>query len=132
DRRQGQVFLNGQAREDAALFRNEAEARMGDAVQWHAHDRLLLELDLALALADDAHDGAQRGCLSDAVAAKQCDGLAGVDVEVDSMQRMALAVPGFQLAHLELRCRAAAARSLCGRSQRISGCHLRNPYMLRA
>src|SRR5690606_17368228 len=108
------------------------DAGPGDAVQRQAHDRLLLEFHLALALAYDAHDGAQGGGLADTVAAKQRDRLTGVDIEIDAMQRMALAIPGLEVAHLELRRRAATPRSLCRCSQRISGRHLPNPCKLRA
>src|SRR5690606_39056919 len=111
DRRQGEIFLDGEAGEDAALLGNEADAGPGDAVQRQAHDRLLLEFHLALALAYDAHDGAQGGGLADTVAAKQRDRLTGVDIEIDAMQRMALAIPGLEVAHLELRRRAATPRS---------------------
>src|SRR5690606_35818253 len=108
--RQCQVFLDGKAGKDAALFRDETDASTGDLVQRHTHDRVLLEEDFALALADDAHDGAQRRCLPDAVAAEQRDGFAGEDVEIYPMQGMALAIPGFKIAHLELRGSAVTAQ----------------------
>ena len=63
-----------------------------------AHQVLAVEGDRAGALADNAHDGAQRRGLADAVAAEQGHGLALIDVEIDAVQRMAFAIPGVEIA----------------------------------
>src|SRR5690606_37306837 len=101
DRRQQQVFLHRQGREDTALLRNEAYAGMCCAMQRHGHHVLAVEKDLALALADDAHDGPQRRRLANTVAAEDRDHLAFADRHVDTVEDMAFAVPGIEAGDLE-------------------------------
>jgi hypothetical protein len=100
-RRQHQVLLGRQAREDAALLGAVADAEAGDAVRREVRGLGVLDLDRALARADQAHDRAQRAGPAGAVPAEQRHDLAFVDVEVDAVQHVRLAVPAVQVADLE-------------------------------
>jgi hypothetical protein len=100
-RRQHQVLLGRERREDAALLGAVAEAEAGDPVRRQA-DRLgALDLDRAGARADQAHDRAQRAGAAGAVAAEQGHDLAFVDVEVDAVQHVRFAVPALHARDLE-------------------------------
>ena len=50
------------------------------------------------AFADDPHDGAQRCRLADAIAAKQGNRLALMNIEIDAVQRMTFTIPGMKIA----------------------------------
>ena len=99
--RQHQVLFAGQAREDAALFRAVAQPQACDAVRGQADGLGAVDLDRALAAADQAHDGAQRAGAPGAVAAQQRDDLAFVHVQVHAVQHVRLAVPAVQVGDLE-------------------------------
>ena len=58
---------------------------------------LALKAHRAGAAVDHAHDGLQRRGLADAVAAKERDHFAGLNIEGDAMQDVRLAVPGLQI-----------------------------------
>src|SRR6266702_5139676 len=109
-RRQQQVLPHVETGENSAFLRTERDAHARDLVGGRADDLLVVELDRAGALADDAHDRLQRGRLAGAVAPEQRDDLARVHVEIYPVQDVGLAVPGFQVAHLK---DVAAGRSLC-------------------
>ncbi len=84
---------------DSAFFRHKAKASAGNAMQRHAQNVFAIKRDRAGALADNAHDGAQRRGFADAVAAQKRDGFTGPDIEIDAVQRMAFAIPGIKPAH---------------------------------
>ena len=100
-RRQHQVLLDVQAREDAALLRAVGEAQPGDLVGRLADRLAALEGDRAGALLDDAHDRLQRRRLAGAVAAQQRHQLAAADLEAHAVQDVRFAVPGLQAVDLE-------------------------------
>lgn len=87
DGRKFQIFLDAQCREDAALFRHETESVFRRAMQRHRHQILAAELDHALAVADDAHNGAQRRGLANPIAPENGDGFAFADGQIDAVQR---------------------------------------------
>src|SRR6266568_2139627 len=70
-RRQQQILLHIEARENAALLRAKRDPGAGDLVRGAADQLAVLEPHRALTLADDAHDGFERGGLAGAVAAQQ-------------------------------------------------------------
>ena len=82
------------------MLGNVAEAEMRDAVARQPRDVAALELDRALRR-HFAHDRLDRRRASDTVAAQQADDFAGVDVHVDALQDVALAVVGVQVVDLE-------------------------------
>src|SRR3984957_17217125 len=91
-----QVLPHRQAGEDIAMLRNVAQPEMCDPIAGEPCDAAALELDRAL-WRDLAHDRLDRGGTSDAVAPQQAHDLAGVDMHVDALQDMALAVIGMQI-----------------------------------
>ena len=101
-----QVLPHRQARKDIAMLRNVAEAEMGDSVARQARDVGALEFDRALRR-HLAHDGLDGRGAADTVAAEQADDLAGIDVHIDALQDMALAVIGVQI--LDLQHQAASS-----------------------
>ena len=80
-----------------------AEAEMRDPVARQAGDVLALEADRALRR-HLAHDRLDRGGAADAVAPEQAHDLAGVDIEIDALQDVALAVIGVEIPDLEHQC----------------------------
>ena len=82
------------------MLGNVAEAEMRDPVARQARDVAALELDRALRR-HLAHDCLDRGGAADAVAAQQADDLARLDMHVDALQDVALAVIGVQIGDLE-------------------------------
>ncbi len=82
------------------MLGNVAEAEMRDPVARQARDVAALEPDRALRR-HLAHDRLDRGGAADAVAPEQADDLAGVDMHVDALQDVALAVIGVQIGDLE-------------------------------
>ena len=84
------------ARRRCRVLPAEGDAEARDPVGGH-RDRLgPVEADRTLALADDAHDGLQRRRLAGAVAAEQGHDLALAHVELDAVQDVGFAVPGFE------------------------------------
>ena len=98
-----QVFRHAHARENPAAFRRLRDAQPGDLVRRHAGDVLAVELDMAGAGARLAEDRHHQRRLAGAVGADQGDDLAGVDLEIDALQRLDLAVGGAQAADREQR-----------------------------
>ena len=89
-----QVLHDGEQLEDAAVLGHVGDAEPGDLVGGHAGDRLAFEQHLALARADEAHDGLERRALADAVAAEQAHHLAPPHRQRHAVQDVALAVEG--------------------------------------
>ena len=126
-RRQEQVLLDREAREDRALLRAERDAEPGDALDRQADELAVLEHDRAAAFADDAHDRLERRGLAGAVSPEQGHDLALAHVEIDAMQDVQFVVPGLQA--LDPKHRFGA----CGRprrERRLS--HAPPPYRPRA
>ena len=67
---------------------------------FHAGDLLALEGDRALRC-DLAHDRLDGGRAADPVAAQQADDLARLNVQIDPLQNVALAVIGVKIAHFQ-------------------------------
>src|SRR6185503_13499698 len=105
-RRQEQVLLNAEAGEDAALLRAEGDAGARNAIRRQAYELAALEAHRSGAIADDAHDRLERGRLAGAVAPEQRHDLAFTHVEIDAVEDMGLAVPGFELVDRKQRRRA--------------------------
>src|SRR4051812_32439316 len=70
-RRQQQVLLHVQAREDAALLRTERDAHAGDAIRWCFRNFFPVEGNGTFLLRHHAHDRLERGRLARAVAPEQ-------------------------------------------------------------
>ena len=94
--RQQQVFLDAEARENAALLGTQRNAQPRDPVAGQADELLALVAHRSGALADDAHDRFQRRRLAGAIAAEQRHHLAGQNLEGGAVQHMGFAVPGLQ------------------------------------
>ena len=91
-----QVFHHGHAREDPPALGRLRDAQPRDLVRRHVGDVAAVEQDLARAGARPAEDRHHQRRLAGAVGADQRDDLAGVDVEIDALQRLDLAVGGAQ------------------------------------
>ena len=115
-RRQQQVLLDVEAREDAALLRAVGDAQARDAVRRQARSsrrpRTAIEPSRrgTMPMID-----LQRRRLAGAVAAEQRHHLAGRDVEVDAVQDVRLAVPG--VAGRAPRAAARAAGAVASRER---------------
>ncbi|MPN53860.1 hypothetical protein SDC9_201528 [bioreactor metagenome] len=92
-----QVFLDGEQAEDPAVLRHQRQPLARNFKDLLAHQRLAVEVDLALARADDAEDAAQRGGLAGAVAAEQGHQFAGVDGQRYTFEHVALVIVGMDI-----------------------------------
>src|SRR3989442_5621857 len=93
-RRQQEILLDGEAREDPALLRAEREAEPRDAVGRAIDELPALEADGAAPPADDALDPLERRSFAGAVAAQERHHLARADLEIDALENVGLALPG--------------------------------------
>ena len=91
---QHQVFLDGEAAEDAAVLRHELQSECGDRMRRQPIDRHTVEHDPTGARANRTHQALQRRALARAVAAEQCDDFALLDPQRDVEQNMAIAIEG--------------------------------------
>src|SRR5438477_2488621 len=103
DRRELEVLPHGQRGEDGPLLRDVRDPTAGDLVAVEAGDVLAAKLDAPRLLPHHAHDRAQRGGLSRAVAPDERDALAFADGERDAVQRLRLSVPGVEVRHFQER-----------------------------
>src|SRR5439155_7027235 len=94
-----EVLPHGQSRKHLAVFRNVADAEMGDLVGPQPCNRAALESDLAYRR-HQSHDGFAGGRAADPVAAEKADDLSLIDPEVDTLQDVALSVEGMELADM--------------------------------
>ena len=94
-----QVLEHRHARKDAAAFGRLGDRQARDLVRRHAGDVLAGEDDRAAARARLAEDRHHHRRLAGAVGADQGDDLAFVDVDVDALERLDLAVEGLDAAH---------------------------------
>src|SRR5690606_24471303 len=88
-------------REDAAAFGNVADAAARHLVGARRGKVTPAHRDVARALADMAEQAADQGRLAHAVAPQQADGAATLDAQVDTVQDVAAAIPGMDVARLE-------------------------------
>jgi hypothetical protein len=92
-RRQHQVLLHVEARENAALLRAERDAEACDAIGRQFDQLFVFEFNGTSPAPDHAHDRLHRGGLAGAVAPEERDHLALADVEIHAVQDVRLAVP---------------------------------------
>src|SRR5512145_754235 len=100
-RRQEQVLLHVEAREDAALLRAKRDSQARDAVGGIRDGFRAAEADRSASPADHAHDGLEGRGLADAVSPEKRDHLAVGDVELHAVQDVRLSVPGMKLTYLK-------------------------------
>ena len=107
-----QILEHGHAREDAPSFRRLRDRQPRDLMRRQVGDVAPVEDDRAAPCARAAEDRHHRRRLAGAVGADQRDDLAFVDVDVDALQRLNLAVEGLDAAHRQQRLadRSGAAR----------------------
>jgi len=105
-----QVRVRAHALIDAWHLKGADDAGAGDLAGQELRDLHAVETDRAGALADDPHHRFQRRGLAGAVAPEQGDDLAGIHVEIDAVQDMRLAIPGFEILN---RQHGRAARKPC-------------------
>ncbi len=92
--------MHGERREDVAVFRHITNAQVGDLVGLLPGDAPAFPVDVAFAL-HQAHDGLGRGGPAGTVAPQQGHNFTGLDLEVDTVQHMALAVIGVEVFYFE-------------------------------
>ncbi len=103
-RRQHQIFLDAQICEDAALLGAIAEqSYVGDTVGRHVDDLAAAHGDRTASPIDQSEHGAQRRRAAGAVAPQQRHHLALVQIEVDAVEHMRLAVEGVEIANRQQR-----------------------------
>src|SRR5687767_13518702 len=90
---QHQVLVHGELRKDVAVLGHVADAQVRDLERLAAEDLLVAPGHRAFAV-DEPHDGLDGGRAAGAVAAEQRDDFSRLDVEVDAVQDVALAVEG--------------------------------------
>ena len=78
------------------MLRNIAQPQMRDAVARQSRDIAALEFDQALRRYL-AHDRLDRRGAADTIAPQEAHDLAGIDMHIDALQDMALAVVGVQI-----------------------------------
>ena len=103
DRRQQQIFADVEAGENPALLGAKSHPHARNPVRRCPDDILVAETDRAGALADNPHHRFQRRRLAGAVASEQRHHLAGVHIEVDAVEDVRLAVPGFEILNRQHR-----------------------------
>src|SRR5438445_9849336 len=105
DRRQQEVLLDGEAREDAALLRAEGDPQARDPVRRQGDELAAREPNGAAAATHDPHDRFQGGRLARAVATEERHHLARANLEIDAVEDVRLAVPGVEIVDPEQRLR---------------------------
>src|SRR5215471_2735260 len=95
-----EILLGRERAEDVAIFRHISDAKLGDLERSQAADRLAFECDRALP-PHVAHDGLQCRRASDAVASENGYDLTVAHREVHTLEDVALAVVGVQIANFE-------------------------------
>ena len=91
-----QILSHGEPGEDVAMLGHIAEPEMRDLVTRQPGDVAALEQNGSLRR-HLAHDRLDRRGTADAVAAEQAHNLAGIDMHIDALQDVALAVEGVQI-----------------------------------
>src|SRR6266851_8272132 len=109
-----QILAHRQSRKDLALLRDIAEPSAGDLV-WLKSDHLPARKFDRSPDIDIAHDGFQHGRAAHAIAAEHADDFSRADVEIQSLDDVALSVKRMQGAHTHQRRRFARARRFCRR-----------------
>src|SRR5437763_16184531 len=90
-RRQQQILLDVEARENAPLLGAECDAGARDLIGAATDQLATVEADPAPALGNDAHDGFERRRLARTVAAEQSDDLGRSDLETHTVQDVGFA-----------------------------------------
>ena len=92
--------MHRQSRENLSILRHITYAGMGNLIGSLPRNGLALERDLALRR-HQPHDRLAGGRAAHAVAAKQADDLALIDMQIDTLQDMTLTIVGVQIADFE-------------------------------
>ena len=108
-----QVLRHAHAREDSAAFRRLRDAQPRDLVGRHAGDVLAVIFDAAFLGAGSAEDRHHQRGFAGAIGPDQRDDLAGIDLDVDALERLDLAIGG---ARPRTARRGVAAAALTSRS----------------
>src|SRR5262249_54896821 len=87
-RRQQEILLDGEAREDAALLRAERQAAPRNLVRGQTDQLAALQTRRAATPGHDPHDRLERRRLAGAVAAEQGHRLAGAYLEIDAVEHV--------------------------------------------
>jgi hypothetical protein len=95
-----QVLPHRQGRKDIPVFGNVTKAQMRDSIARQSGNIMALEPYRALRR-HLSHDGFDRRGAPDAVASQQADNLTSVDIDIDALQYMALAIVGMQILDLQ-------------------------------
>ena len=96
-----QVFQHAQVAEDAPVFRHIAQAQASGYMRFGGGDVMAHELHPARALAQQAHQGFQRGGLAGTVAPQQGHHFAALHLHIHAKQNLCRAVPGAQVLGLQ-------------------------------
>ena len=96
-RTQVQVFLNGQGTENAATFRRMGDPHADQAMRGHFVDGSGLEANFAPRRAQQATDGVQGSGFAGAIRAENGDDFALPDMQIDTVQRLDVAVADMQI-----------------------------------
>ncbi|MGY4420113.1 hypothetical protein ACVWY2_002538 [Bradyrhizobium sp. JR6.1] len=111
-----QVFRDAHARKDPPALGRLRDAQPRDLVGRHAGDVVAVEFDAAGAGARPAEDRHHQRRLAGAIGADQGDDLPSIDLDVDALERLDLAVRRTHAAHREqgcgCRCRAHVPLSI--------------------
>jgi hypothetical protein len=104
-----EVLRNGHRREQAAVLRDDRHALPDPVRRRPLGDVLAVELDQAVARADDPEDRLQRRRLPGGVAAEETDELARADLETRALEDVDLAVVRVDVGETEERWRPVRA-----------------------
>lgn len=91
------VFVGGEAAEDGRFLREVSDAHLSAFTHRYARDVLVVENDPSLCGTDDTNDHIKGGGFSGAVGTEKANNLTGVDLNVDTVDDVALIV-GFDKA----------------------------------
>ena len=89
-----------QGRKDIPVFGNVTKAQMRDPIAWQSGNIMVLEPYRALRR-HLSHDGFDSRGASDTVASQQAGDFTSVDIHIDALQYMALAIVGMQILDLQ-------------------------------
>ena len=101
-RRYPQMFFHAQVREYQAALRHQANTEPGNPEGGQPQQRVPVKFKAIRGALDEPHNAAHGGGLAHAIASKQGHHLAGANLQIDTEQRLAGAIPapqGFDLKH---------------------------------
>ena len=99
--RQHQVFHHVEAGENTTFFGTDCQAKSRDLIRRKRDGLAAVETCRTGPLGDHAHQGFERRRLAGAIAPEQCDDFTPGNRKIDTMQDMALAIPGLQTLDLK-------------------------------